>query len=286
MNANNSPHTSPSRPARRASGRRAGPAADPHDCPPCAEHPVGAKWKCCLPDKALKRTVGDTAKSSLYLLGDPEHPEAVVRLKDIAQAADKEKFVAEAAIAERMGALGVAPALHKWYFSASDRVGVLVMDYIPMTLGTYLANDNKLTPKMTAQLIDHVETLAAEGYLCADVKPANILVDPDTDTLKLIDFGDGMCEADDPSEALAPARAEAMLVLARLYAWMFHDGVDILPGKTHFEHDATGEMLKGYNAQGLMGNYAMANGKSPWQIVKFAVEEIAAGKPWPPGLGG
>lgn len=89
-------------------------------------------------------------------------------------------------------------SLHHYFFTkrVSGKIDsvYLVMDFVPMNLRQYIEGTTNLihpdiVKKIMRQLIDVVDYLHSNLILHRDLKPDNILIDPMSNDIKLIDFG-------------------------------------------------------------------------------------------------
>ncbi len=89
-------------------------------------------------------------------------------------------------------------SLHHYFFTkkVSGKIDsvYLVMDFVPMNLRQYIEGTTTLihpdtVKKIMRQVIDAVDYLHTNLILHRDIKPDNILIDPNSNDIKLIDFG-------------------------------------------------------------------------------------------------
>ena len=136
--------------------------------------------------------------------------------------------------------LRAAPALYDaWYCkhaTAKQRAGLyLLMDYFPCDFGKALEEHTEtlLTHRRAvgAQIAEQLYALASAGMVCYDLKPNNLLFDPETLKARFIDFGRDFCELrefDGSPGCSAPllevvakmAKRDAKLYTKLLYATM------------------------------------------------------------------
>jgi len=73
-----------------------------------------------------------------------------------------------------------------------ERYGFIQMEYIPTTLKTFVTNnalDESKARTIFKQICEAVDACHKQGIAHMDLKPDNILINPDTLEVKLIDFG-------------------------------------------------------------------------------------------------
>jgi len=89
-------------------------------------------------------------------------------------------------------------SLHHYFFTKRDSGKIdsvyLVMDFVQMNLRQYIEGTTTLihpdtVKKIMRQVIDAVDYLHTNLILHRDIKPDNILIDPISNDIKLIDFG-------------------------------------------------------------------------------------------------
>lgn len=255
-------------------------------------------WKECLGDSipilVPFETNGGFAK--LFFLKDGSVPPKVVRIKELSRNGvgkdvsaqvkrEREKrkgmFMREVVIAQRMSDLEVAPKLHTWYISETDGVGVMVMDYYPQTLRKYLEEKGTMTTTMSELLMNRIWSLAETKYMCVDLKLDNIVVDPGTKDIRLIDFGEEMCDTFKAETAQeVHQHYEAMLALARAYAWA-EVKIDLFPQLKKFKHDVSAILSDHHAAPQLLLDYTKT--ERPMDLIEF-LNKSTEGQPWRPQL--
>lgn len=140
----------------------------------------------------------------------------------------------------------------------------LVMELLPGADLARYTNRARLLPEpvalnMAARLADALAYAHRQGVVHRDVKPANVMFDPASDTLKLTDFGLARAPAADATrsgvllgspaymapELLAGARADARTDLYALAVLLF----ELLTGRLPFEGQSMGELLRAMATQ-------------------------------------
>jgi eukaryotic-like serine/threonine-protein kinase len=140
----------------------------------------------------------------------------------------------------------------------------LVMELLPGADLSRYTNCARLLPEpvalnIAARLAEALAYAHRQGVVHRDVKPANVMFDPASDTLKLTDFGLARAPAADATrsgmllgspvymapELLAGARADARSDLYALAVLLF----ELLTGRLPFEGRSMGELLRAMATQ-------------------------------------
>lgn len=94
------------------------------------------------------------------------------------------QFVSEGHLAKFFGGFGVGPKVYEYSSRMID------MEYFPMTLSDFLlTSPSGMTPELWKKLQMLYYRMITVGYVCYDQKPNNVVYNPDTGDMKLIDFG-------------------------------------------------------------------------------------------------
>lgn len=178
-----------------------------------------------------------------------------------AQAEACARFLQEAENASRLCHPGIVRVQRS---GLSLGMAFLVMELLPGTDLARYTNSAQLLPEpvaldIAARLADALAYAHRQGVVHRDVKPANVMFDPASDTLKLTDFGLARAPAADATrsgvllgspaymapELLAGARADARTDLYALAVLLF----ELLSGRLPFEGQSMGELLRAMATQ-------------------------------------
>ncbi|MEZ6186731.1 MAG: protein kinase [Planctomycetota bacterium] len=138
----------------------------------------------------LERPLGEGGMGAVWLARDPDGAEVALKLmRDVDE--HFERFAREVEVLESLDHPGIVAAR-----SRLEREGERVfyaMDYVPgRSLETLLGKERALGPRaaveLTAALLDALAAAHAAGVVHRDVKPGNVLVDPEG-VPRLVDFG-------------------------------------------------------------------------------------------------
>lgn len=147
----------------------------------------------------IERELGQGAMGTVYLGRDPKI-NRVVAIKAISLAREfedadldevKTRFFREAEMAGRLN----HPNIVTVYDAGEDRgLAFIAMEYLKGRHLSYFAEAQHLLPPATvlllvARLAEALHYAHRQNVVHRDIKPANIMYDPDTDELKITDFG-------------------------------------------------------------------------------------------------
>jgi eukaryotic-like serine/threonine-protein kinase len=147
----------------------------------------------------IERELGKGAMGTVYLGRDPKI-NRVVAIKAIPLAEEFEesdllearaRFFREAEMAGRLN----HPAIVTVHDAGEDRgLAYIAMEYLRGQHLSYYADSGRLLPPQTVMLLiarvaDALHYAHRENVVHRDIKPANIMFNPDTDELKITDFG-------------------------------------------------------------------------------------------------
>jgi serine/threonine-protein kinase len=147
----------------------------------------------------IEREIGKGAMGVVYLGRDPKI-NRVVAIKAIPLAKEfEEEDLAEARArffreAEMAGRLN-HPAIVTVYDAGEDQgLAYIAMEYLRGQHLSHFAESGRLLPPRTVMLLaarvaDALHYAHRQNVVHRDIKPANIMFDPDTDELKITDFG-------------------------------------------------------------------------------------------------
>lgn len=173
--------------------------------------PGRAQWR-------LDEALGDTGAADVWLARHAKTGEA--RVFKFADAPDRLRGLKREATLSRLliAGLGKAapiPALLEWNFEASP----YFVEYVDggRDLIAWAAEAGGLAGiplerrlAVAARIGRAVETVHAMGVLHKDLKPANVLIDADGETVRLVDFGSGRLVDDSVLDAFAITRHDAL----------------------------------------------------------------------------
>ncbi len=187
--------TRPPPPAPPKPRPRTPPAADSETGKRAAAEPA----KETLGRYEIERELGQGAMGTVYLGRDPKI-NRVVAIKAISLAREfedadldevKMRFFREAEMAGRLNHPGIVTV----YDAGEDRgLAYIAMEYLKGRHLSHFAEAAHLLPPVTvmgliARLADALHYAHRQNVVHRDIKPANIMYDPDSDELKITDFG-------------------------------------------------------------------------------------------------
>lgn len=185
------------------------------------------------------------------------HADSSARANDEARA----RFLQDAAQASRLQHPGI---VRVWGAGSEGSLTYLVMELLPGADLSRYTHASRLLPEplaldIAARLAEALAYAHREGMVHRDVKPANVMYDPATNTLKLTDFG--LARSVDAEatrsgvllgspaymapELLGGARADARSDLYALGVLLF----ELLTGRQPFEGDSMGALLRAMATQ-------------------------------------
>jgi serine/threonine-protein kinase len=147
----------------------------------------------------IERELGKGAMGTVYLGRDP-HINRVVAIKAIPLAEEfeedklieaRERFFREAEMAGRLN----HPAIVTVYDAGEDQgLAYIAMEYLRGQHLSHFTDAQRLLPyprimHLVARVADALHYAHRQNVIHRDIKPANIMFDPDTDELKITDFG-------------------------------------------------------------------------------------------------
>lgn len=187
---------------KKLAGLRSGlPAAAPARAPASPSHPRdgAALTGRTIGRYQLEQAIGKGAMATVYLGRDPKINRRVA-IKTIALAEEfsdsdlvnaRTQFLREA---ESAGRLNHPNIISIYDAGEDDEVAYLAMEYFPgKPLSAYAQQAHLLPPQRVFELMaraaEALHYAHAQHVVHRDVKPANLLYDSDSDTLKITDFG-------------------------------------------------------------------------------------------------
>ena len=155
----------------------------------------------------LKDFIGEGGTATVYRAEHPERGVSVVKVLKQRMRGDQtavKRFLREAGYGSRV----VHPAIVRTFeYGDEDGLYFLALEWVPgEPLADYANRSGRLAPplvgKIISQLADGLTAAHAEGIIHRDLKPENIMFDPESESVKLLDFGIARDAQQDATERL------------------------------------------------------------------------------------